>query len=95
MTDKQKEDLSHVVMATIQLNSVIHTLDKIEGTNEFKRTKKMEYNNFLEYVQKFLRRNEIELYDLSTTFEQMNQTQNYVECVDAFDKLAESITVIM
>ena len=94
LTTPQKDDLSHIVMATMQIQSAIHTLDKVTGQgNKAVREKKREYNNFIEYVQKFLRKHEIELYDL--TAKMPDQSQNYIDCVNEFDKVAEEMKVIL
>ena len=94
LTQPQKDDLAHIVMATMQIQSAIHTLDKVTGEgNKFKQLKKKEYNDFILHVQKFLRKHEIELYDL--TAKMPDQSQNYIDCVNEFDKVAEEMKVIL
>jgi hypothetical protein len=94
MTIQQKDDLAHIVMATMQLQSAIHTLDKVTGEgNKFKQLKKKEWNQFIHFVQKFTAKHEIELYDL--TAQMPEQSQNYIDCVNEFDKIAEEMKVIV
>jgi hypothetical protein len=94
MTIQQKDDLAHIVMASMQLQSAIHTLDKVTGEgNKFKQLKKKEWNDFIDYVKRFGEREGIELYDLTATMTE--QSQNYVDCVNEFDKVAAEMKVIV
>lgn len=95
MTEKQKHDMARIVMSSIQLQSVIHTLDEIEGTNEFKFKKKQEYSQLLNQINKFIQKHENELSELCSTFGSDGQIQNYVDCVNEFDKLAREIQVVI
>ena len=94
LTDEQKKDLATVMLASIQIQSAIHTLDNITGTgNKYKQIKKKKYNDFIATVKRFLASEEIELYDL--TAQLPNQTQNYLDCVEAFDKVAAEMQIIL
>lgn len=94
MTTQQKDDLAHIVMASMQIQSALHTLDNITGDgNKYKFKKKKDWNDFIDYVKRFSEREGIELYDLTATIN--DQTQNYIDCVTEFDKVAEEMKVII
>lgn len=68
MTTQQKDDLAHIVMASMQIQSALHTLDNITGEgNKYKFKKKKDWNNFIDHVKRFSEREGIELYDLTAT----------------------------
>jgi PAB1-binding protein PBP1 len=94
LTQPQKDDLAHIVLATMQIQSAIHTLDKVTGEgNKFKQLKKKEWNQFIYTVQKFTAKHEIELYELTAKL--IDQSQNYIDCVNEFDKVAEEMQIIL
>jgi hypothetical protein len=94
MTTTQKDDLAHIVMASMQLQSALHTLDNITGEgNKFKFKKKKQWNDFIDYVRRFGEREGIELYDLTATMTE--QSQNYVDCVNEFDKVAAEMKIYL
>lgn len=94
MTIQQKDDIAHIVMASMQIQSALHTLDNITGDgNHFKFKKKKDWNDFISYVKRFAEREGIELYDLTGTIK--DQAQNYIDCVNEFDKVAEEMKIII
>lgn len=94
MTIQQKDDIAHIVMASMQIQSALHTLDNITGEgNNFKFKKKKDWNDFISYVKRFAEREGIELYDLTGTIK--DQAQNYIDCVNEFDKVAEEMKIII
>jgi hypothetical protein len=94
MTKEQSKDLGRIVLSTIQMQSVIHTLDQITGENGFKQKKKKEYNDFINYVKKFLDKQGVELYDLTADLVKCDHVVNFFDCVAEFDKVAEEMRVI-
>jgi hypothetical protein len=94
LTDEQKSDLATVMLATMQIQSAIHTLDNISGAgNKYKQMKKKKYNDFIATVKSFLNSEGIELYDLTAILP--TQTQNYLDCVNAFDKVAKEMQIVI
>lgn len=94
MTDEQKSDLAMVMLASMQLQSALHTLDNITGEgNKFKFKKKKQWNDFIDYVRRFGEREGIELYDLTATMTE--QSQNYIDCVNEFDKVAAEMKIYL
>jgi len=94
MTTAQKDDLAYLVMASMQMQSAIHTLDNITGEgNLYKFKKKKEWNDFISYVKRFAEKEAIELYDLTAKIK--DQAQNYIDCVNEFDKVAEEMQIIL
>lgn len=94
MTIQQKDDLANIVMASMQIQSALHTLDNITGEgNKYKFKKKKDWNDFIDFVKRFLEREEIELYNLTATIK--DQAQNYIDCVNEFDKVAEEMQIII
>ena len=93
LTKEQKQDLAYITLASIQIQSAIHTLDNVSGMgNNFKFKKKKEWNDFIDYVNRWANREGTELHSLTGSFNNEN-VQNYVECVTEFDKVAEKIIV--
>lgn len=94
MSDEQKHDLSKVLTAVIQMQSAIHTLDEITNqNNKLRFRKKMEWNNFISSVRSFCDNQEIDLYKLTAVFQDIGQTDNYLDCVKRFDDLAREIEI--
>ena len=93
---EMKRDMSAILLATIKIQSALHTLDEIQNENNvFKQQKKKEWNNFIELVQKFANRQGIEVFDFTADLTDGNHTQNYLDCVDRFDKLGEEFNLII
>lgn len=93
LTKEQKYDLAYITLASIQIQSAIHTLDNVSGMgNDFKFKKKKDWNDFIDYVRRWANKEGVELYSLTGSFNNSN-VQNYVECVTEFDRVAEKIIV--
>lgn len=93
LTKEQKYDLACITLASIQIQSAIHTLDNVSGMgNDFKFKKKKDWNDFIDYVRRWANKEGVELYSLTGSFNNSN-VQNYVECVTEFDRVAEKIIV--
>ena len=54
LTKEQKYDLACITLASIQIQSAIHTLDNVSGMgNDFKFKKKKDWNDFIDYVKRW------------------------------------------
>lgn len=93
LSKEQKYDIACITLASIQIQSAIHTLDNVSGMgNNFKFKKKKEWNDLIDYVQRWANREGTELHSLTGSFNNTT-VQSYVDCVSDFDKLAEKIIV--
>jgi hypothetical protein len=94
ISDEQKHDLSKILIATVQMQSAIHTLDEITGlNNKLRFNKKKEWNNFISIVHSFCGKQEIDLYKMTAIFETIDQNVSFFDCVNRFDELANEITI--
>lgn len=89
-----------IIMSAIQTQSLLHTLDKMDDRNPYKMRKKKALNLFMSQVNNLVKVLELEqeefcnlLRDEVGNFD-VRQSQNFVECVQRFDELAESVNVI-
>lgn len=87
-------------MSAIQTQSLLHTLDKMDIKNPYKFKKKLALNNYISTVEKLISELELQqdefcklLTDESGKFD-MRQSQNFIDCVGQFDKLAKMFNVI-
>lgn len=93
-SEEMKRDMSAILLATIKLQSTLHTLDEIENDNNvFKQQKKKEWNDFIRTVQKFADKQGIDLHNFTADLNEGNHAQNYLDCVNEFDKLGESFNL--
>ena len=89
-----------IIISAIQTQSLLHTLDKMDDRNPYKMHKKKALNLFMVQVNKIIEVLELEqdnfcnlLRDEDGNFD-VRQSQNFVECVQRFDELTESVNVI-
>lgn len=90
-----------IIMSAIQTQSLLHTLDKMDDRNPYKMRKKKALNLFLSQVNNLVKVLELEQEDFCNLLRNedgnfdVRQSQNFVECVQRFDELAESVNVKM
>ena len=89
-----------IIISAIQTQSLLHTLDKMDDRNPYKMHKKKALNLFMSQVNNLVKVLELEQEDFCNLLRNedgnfdVRQSQNFVECVQRFDELAESVNVI-
>lgn len=94
-----KPETKLIIISAIQTQALLHTLDKMSDKNPYKFKKKLAMSNYLNAVKKLVIDLELQqdefcnlLRDDHGNFD-LRQSQNFIDCVGEFDKLAESINL--
>lgn len=96
-----KKQTELIIMSAIQTQSLLHTLDKMDDANPYKMQKKKALNLFMSQVNNLVKVLELHqnefcdlLRDADTKEFDVRQSQNFIECVQRFDDLADSVNLI-
>jgi hypothetical protein len=94
-----KHETKLIIMSAIQTQSLLHTLDQMDIRNPYRQKKKLALSNYIQSVNKLIIDLELqqdvfcELLKDGTGSTDLRQSQNFIDCVAEFDKLAESINL--
>lgn len=96
MNDKQKENITHVVIALLTAQSVLHRLDMIDdsepGAVGFRNEKKRIFNEMIASNKRFLTRLEIDIDEFTRNLS-VEESQMHSDIVTKIDEFINEITV--
>jgi hypothetical protein len=86
--------MSNLLLASIKIQSALHTLEEIDIKNDYKRNQKKNLNDVLCSINRFMETQDVYINEITKTLSESNeQTDFYVECVKKFDELGKTFNL--